>query len=43
VCGECYIYKNAFRYNTALVSEDPEDEGEEAALKEKEERQNSHL
>jgi hypothetical protein len=55
VCGECYIYKNAFRYKTSLVSEDPEDEGDEAALKEQEEddefqqllcpatRQKSHL
>jgi hypothetical protein len=30
VRGECYIYKNALRYKTALVSEDPEDKGEEA-------------
>jgi hypothetical protein len=39
VRGECYIYKNAFRYKTEIVSEDPEDKGDEVALKEKHEEQ----
>jgi hypothetical protein len=42
VCGECYIYKNSFRYKISLVSEDPRDEGEEAELKEKKEEEELH-
>jgi hypothetical protein len=39
VCGECYIYKNAFSYKAALVPEDTEDEGKEVALVEQEEEE----